>query len=457
MDSDAPDPLIVTQVSARVTPSDPPSDGPRTAPVPEPLAALIRVENRPAVPAVYLLRQGSCLIGAGHDMDIVVRDRTVSRVHVELTLVPEGVEVRDCGSHNGTYWLGQRIERVRLGLGSRIRIGETHVSLGVEDPTPGDAEADLASYGALHGASLPMRRTFALLRRLEGSLVTVLLQGEPGVGKTLVARALHEHSRVAAGPLVTLDCASVDRAYLRSELFGYRRGAFAGAATDRAGAFERAAQGTLFLKDVEELPLEVQPLLLGALETGAYQRVGETLERRARVRVLAATRRDLRAEVAAGRLREDLYERLGVVKIVLPPLRERPADVEELGRHYCEWLGLPAPSGQLARQLLSHSWPGNVRELKHALAAYAVLGALPAAPVPSVPAATAELEAGLRRLVDARAPYAEQKERLERVFLRVYIEQLLALTGGDRAEAARLSGLQRGHIERVLNRTREDD
>ena len=425
--------------------------GPPTNAVP--IAARIRVLNASAQPASYRLSHGLCRLGAGEGVDILLDDKTVSRVHAELELVREGVAVRDLGSRNGTYLYGQRIERATLSLGSTLRVGRVDVEiipdLSAEQLPPSQKE----SYGRLIGNSSAMRRVYSLLSRLEGSLANVLITGETGTGKELAARALHDHSHVASGPFVSINCGALEKSLARSELFGHVRGSFTGAVDSRAGAFEAANGGTLFLDEIGELPLDVQPLLLRTLEQGLVVRIGETEGRPVKVRLLAATHRDLKQLVHEQRFREDLYYRLMVVNVALPPLRERPEDLPLLARHFAEQSGTAAPPPELLNRLRSMRFPGNVRELRNVLEAHAAIGALPDAAATGEP----ELASVLRRSITLEQPYALQKERLLQLFLEVYVEALLVHTGGNQSEAARLSGLERSYLNRILRRKRHDD
>jgi DNA-binding NtrC family response regulator len=413
---------------------------------PPPLGALVRVIDTPAKPREFRLEVGACRLGAGRDADIVVADETVSRLHAELTLTPEGVLLTDLESRNGTYYLGQRVQRIALALGSRFRVGNTEISLECDRHTLDQLQpADITSYGDAIGVSTPMRRLFAVLLRLESSLSNVLLQGESGTGKELVARAIHDHSRVSSGPYVALNCGMVDRAFARSELFGHKKGAFTGAIENRIGAFEAASGGTLFLDEIGELPLDVQPALLRALESNTIVRLGESVERPVNVRVVAATNVDLGTAVEQKAFRADLFYRLAVVTLRLPPLRERPEDLDALARHFAEQLGSRIPA-ELMEELRRRAWPGNVRELRNALEAYHAVGNFEA----TVTAEPSELEVALSRWLNPTADYATQKQALLDAFQRVYLTALLRHTHGNQSEAARLSGLQRSYLGQLL-------
>jgi two-component system response regulator GlrR len=421
-------------------------------PVPAgPLGVILRVLNRPARPRAFRLAQGSCVCGAAPDADVVIADETVSRRHLELTLLPDGVRVRDLASHNGTWYVGQRIQEGVVGAGSTIRLGLAELRIepdrrAIEDET----SAELEGYGELAGASARIRRLYAILKRIESSLANVLIEGESGTGKELIARAIHERSAVASGPFVAVNCGALDRALVRSELFGHKRGAFTGALENHEGAFESARGGTLFLDEIGELPADVQPIFLRALELGVVTRVGENVDRHVNVRIIAATNRSLEAEMRAGRFREDLYFRLMVVPVSVPALREHPEDIEVLAAHFARSFGVEALPEDVLLELRAHPWPGNVRQLKNAIQTYSVLGTLPE----RATTRAAELDDWLLRLVNLDVPYTEQKDALLKSFLRVYLEALLARTGGNKSLAARVSGLERSYLNKVANQLR---
>jgi DNA-binding NtrC family response regulator len=431
-------------------------------PARRPLGAIVRVRGAPASPPERALGEGSCVLGAGENAHIIVDDPAVSRAHVELTLVPEGVAVRDLQSRNGTYYLGQRVESMVVTLGSRLRIGGAEIVVEPDlDALQNAPDAGGAGYRAMLGVSPAARRLFAILARLEGSLVSVLIQGESGSGKELVARALHQGSSISGGPLVAVNCGALPRELSLSELFGHTRGAFTGAVEARRGAFQAAHGGTLFLDEVGELPLDVQPVLLRALESGEVKVIGENEPRRVRVRVVSATNRDLQREVHAGRFREDLYYRLAVVKLEVAPLRERLEDMDILAQRFAAEAGLGALPPDVIQRLKRHSFPGNVRELRNVVEAYVALGALPDEAGPAVGGSgdaslqavrgdADALDAALRGSIDPAGSYQEQKEALVSRFTRLYLEMLLARTGGNQSEAARVSGVERSYLGKLL-------
>jgi DNA-binding NtrC family response regulator len=413
------------------------------------LPALIRVIGAKAMPSHRRLTHGSCIVGASATADVVVTDPEVSRRHVELSLVPEGIHVTDLGSRNGTFYLGQRVERMTLALGSRLRIGSAELVLDVDPDALADEDGAATAYRGLLGASAAMRKLFSLLVRLEGSLVNVLIEGESGVGKELVASALHRGSSLAAAPFVALNCGALSRELIASELFGHVRGAFTGALDARKGAFERAHGGTLFLDEIGELPLDVQPMLLRVLEAGELTPVGGNSSTKVKVRVLAATNRHLPDAVSDGSFREDLFFRLAVVTLRIPALRERMDDIALLASSFATSEGVGKLPDELIGELSGRLWPGNVRELKNAIRAYAALGDLPEQR--RTPHHDA-LDDALAQVVDASRPYAEQKDEVALRFTKIYLDHLLRRTGGNQTDAARIAGLDRGYLGKLLAR-----
>jgi len=414
---------------------------------PPPLAVVVRVSGVPVSAAETRLSKGRVVLGAGDKADVVLDDKAVSRRHVELSLVPEGVFVRDLESRNGTYYQGHRIERMVLSPGSRITLGSAEVALDADVASLGEAGEE-TSYRGLLGTSTAMRRLFTILGRLEGSLVSVLVEGESGVGKELIARAIHEGSQVAAGPLVVVNCGAIGRELVLSELFGHAKGAFTGANEARIGAFEAAHDGTLFLDEIGELPLDVQPVLLRALESGEVKPLGENATRQVKVRLVAATNRDLAEEVAEGRFREDLFYRLAVVRLGVPPLAERLDDVPLLAASFARQAGAGELPPDVIEQLSTRTWPGNARELKNAVLAYLAIGVLPESNL----GPGGLLEMALQQAIDLDEPYQDQKERFTALFSRLYFEALLDKAGGNQSEAARIGGVERSYLRKLLDK-----
>lgn len=376
------------------------------------------------------------VIGSGPEAGLRLDDATVSRAHVELTPKPFGVAVRDLGSKNGTLVGGVRVQEALIDAETDLALGRTVVRVLVSDADEGEAPAQ-PTFGGLIGSSPAMRRLFGLLTRAAASDATVLLAGETGTGKGEVARALHQASARARAPFVTLDCGAIAPQLIESELFGHVRGAFTGAVGERLGLATEAQGGVLFLDEVGELPLELQPRLLRLLETRAVRRVGDQRDRQLDVRVIAASHRSLREEVRAGRFREDLYFRLAVVELTVPPLRERREDTLPLALHFVGQKGLAgftfAPS--LVERFASYGWPGNVRELRNVVER--VL-----AGVGPEPAASEEVP----------ATFKEAKERVVDAFTREYLLALLARHDGNISAVAREAGLNRNHVAVLMEK-----
>jgi len=410
---------------------------------------VLKVIDGPDVGRSIAVDVGRLTIGADQHCDFVMTDPTVSSVHAEVALMPQGIRFRDLGSTNGIHFLGTRITDAVLQPGSVLSLGKS--SLAIVAPQPANLEPLAeSSYGSLLGESLAMRRLFSLLRRLEGSELTVLIDGETGSGKTAAAEMIHARSS-REGPLVTVDCAAISAELIQSELFGHRRGAFTGAVDDRKGAIEAAHGGTLLLDQIGDLPLHLQPTLLRFLETHKVQPIGATAPREVDVRVLATSSHDLEREVRAQRFRADLYYRITIGRVRVPPLRERPEDILPLARRFLEELGASGPSAALGAQradslspadaatLQSYHWPGNVRQLRNAMLQLVTLGTL----FPEQVAAPRAEE---------RVDFHTAKARLVERFEQTYLEQLLREQRGNMSAAARESGVARHHLRALLKK-----
>ena len=393
-------------------------------------------------------------VGSSADCGLVLADPTVSRYHLEVHHGPDGLALVDLGSRNGTFVGALRIERAVVPPGTRVRIGAS--TLIVEDAgarsVPGAAAAEPLPGLVAHSPA--MREVAALARRLAAVQTSVLIEGETGVGKEVVARAIHDLGPRRAGPFVVVDCGSMPATLIAAQLFGHEKGAFTGADARRAGAFERADGGTLFLDEIGELPLDLQPALLGVLERHRFTRVGGAEPVDVDVRVLAATHRDLRGEVNAGAFRADLYFRLAVARVVIPPLRDRPEDLEPLVASLVERFTGVAPSGgdhPLAAAmdaLRRQRWPGNVRELRNVVEAAVVLGELPdgagAASAPPSPLSSGPAA--------ALPSYRDAKAAALAAFERTYLAELLARAGGNVSAAARAANMDRPYLIQLLRR-----
>ncbi len=394
-------------------------------------------------------------VGTDPELDLVLTDPTVSRHHCELSIRRHGIRIRESGSSNGTWLDATRIYEVEVPSGTLVRVGQTTLRVTTAEDTVQIPLSGHNRFGALLGRSAKMREVFAILERVGPTDVTVLLEGESGTGKELAAEGVHAVSPRADGPFVVFDCGAVPRDLVESALFGHVRGAFTGAVADRAGVFEEADGGTLFLDEIGELPLDLQPKLLRALEKREIVRVGENERRTVDVRIVAATNRSLDAEVNAGRFREDLFYRIAVVKVTLPPLRSRSQDIPMLVEHFLKRLAPPAgPAPTLPAEVLEglsgRPWRGNVRELKNVVErAVALAGS--GGEVEAVDA-RASSPGDVDTTSLAQLPYHEARERLLVSFERSYFRAALEAAGGNVSAAARTTGVSRTLLHRLMKR-----
>jgi DNA-binding NtrC family response regulator len=333
-----------------------------------PLALALRLpDNR-----ILTLGPRILTIGKNSRCDVVIHDSTVSGLHCRVIPTRDGWIVRDAASTNGTYVGGVRVESALLTDGVALTLGRTRLSITRVIATPAETTARIGIDGVLVGDSPSMIGVREAIRRHAPSRHPVLIQGETGSGKELVARMLHDYSPRARGPFVAVNAGAIAPDLVESELFGHERGAFTGAMTRRRGVFEEASGGTLFLDELGELPLAQQAKLLRVLETREVRRIGGEGTIKVDFRIVCATHRDLAARAAEGTFRADLRYRLDVLRVALPPLRERTTDIEGLARHLLARIG--DETGRMKRlddaalsALIAHDWPGNVRELYGAL------------------------------------------------------------------------------------------
>jgi DNA-binding NtrC family response regulator len=394
------------------------------------------------------------VVGTDPKCDLVLSDDRVSGRHVELAPIESRFSVRDLESTNGTWYEGSRIAEVTVPAGSTLLAGRTALRIEPEAQVIDLPPSQARRFGELVGESLAMREVFAVLERVAISDATLLVEGETGTGKELVARAVHDASPRRRGPFVAVDCGALPEGLLESELFGHVRGAFTGAATTRAGMLVRADGGTLFLDELGRITPTLQARLLRVLEERVVRPLGGDTERAVDVRVIAASRDDLDAEVAAGRFRADLMYRLAVVRVALPPLRTRREDIPLLARELLRRRGFAdeVPEGPNLDRLLAHGWAGNVRELRNVIDRAIAL----------VPGATRFAELAIR--VDPGAiagdglavrtdlSYADAKAAVLHDFERRYLTDVLARTGGNISAASRESGIDRKHLRTLARR-----
>jgi DNA-binding NtrC family response regulator len=389
-------------------------------------------------------------VGTEPGNDLVLTDPTVSRHQASIRATARGFELRDLGSTNGTVLGGYRIFSALVEPGALIGVGQTTVRFELVDE---QVSADLSTrerFGRAIGASPEMRRVFGLLEKFAATDATILLDGETGTGKELLAEAIHHESRRAAGPFVIVDCGAIPPTLIESELFGHVRGSFTGAVDNRVGALESARGGTLFLDEIGELPLASQPALLRALEDRTCKRVGDNSRISLDMRVVAATHRDLRQEVNRGRFRADLFYRLAVLRVRVPALRERREDIPLLVRFFHEQLaGSDVLPPDLVTALARQDWPGNVRELRSAVQRAVVLGD---ANGWRDAGAADSIDSSFGSDFDLTMTYGGAKERAVARWERHYVRRLLEEFDGKLARAARAVGMSRNHLRTLAER-----
>jgi transcriptional regulator with PAS, ATPase and Fis domain len=404
----------------------------------------VRVEN------------GFARVGSASASDLSLADFTVSRVHCEIRVNPTAIAIKDCGSTNGTYVEGVNVRLGEVRPGAAVRVGTSVFRIESVDGSSVVPISDSDSFGELVGASLEMRQVYAILERIAPTNATLLVEGETGTGKDVAARSLHAASSRAAGPFVPVDCGAIPENLIESELFGHVKGAFSGAVNDRRGVFEEAHGGTLFLDEIGEMPLAVQSKLLRAIETRSIRRVGGNTEKPVDVRIVAATNRPLAVCANQGTFREDLYYRLAVVEVTLPPLRSRVDDIPRLANHFFARFsgsGATLPDAFVAT-LARRGWPGNVRELRNFIERSVSLGSIhadsarmrtPSEPPPSLPFT-------MESFVPLHLPLKDARQAWTESFESVYVRSMLKKTGGNLTRAAELAGVNRRFMQRLLAR-----
>jgi transcriptional regulator with GAF, ATPase, and Fis domain len=399
------------------------------------------------------------LIGQSAACEIQLADPMVSRRHAAIELDGDRLRVFDLGSTNGTFVDRVGVVEAHLDDGFVLRVGGTAIRVSREAHAPPVELPASTAFGRMIGASREMRRLYRLCERLALSDVPVVIEGETGTGKEVLAEALHEQGARKNGPYVVFDCTAVPANLVESELFGHERGAFTGALATRKGYFEQAHGGTLLIDEIGDLEPALQPKLLRALERGEIRRVGGDRPIRVDVRILAATRRDLDHEVQAGRFRDDLFHRLAVARIELPPLRERRGDITTLAKHF--WSSLGGDPRELTPDMTARwedmRWPGNVRELRNTVARRIALGDL------AGQATTAETErTGARggdvdvieELLQKDLPLVQARRYVMEAFEQRYLERVLTRHGGNVTKAAVASGVARRHFQRLRARSK---
>ncbi len=420
----------------------------------------------------YIFDQDVITVGAAPGNDLVVEDARVSREHCRIVHEPSGYLVEDMSSTNGTSVNRVRIREAFIRSGAVLGLGGVEIRFQTFDERVELTPSSRDAFGPVLGRSRKMREVFSVLERIAPTNSTVVLEGETGSGKEVVARALHSRSLRAKEPFVVFDCSAVPHELIESELFGHEKGSFTGAMQSRQGLFEIAQGGTLFLDEIGELSLDLQPKLLRALEHREIRRVGSNRATKVDVRLVAATNRNLEEEVRAGRFRDDLYYRISVVRITLPGLRERREDIPLLARHFLRQApfnrgpgGEPRVKGmsdEAALVLMEYHWPGNVRELLNVVeraTSFAdgdliELDALP----PHMLAATrrgtqgrkdrTEPNIGVRPLTT----FKDAKEAWIDRFEQEYLQALLNRNRGSLSAAAREADLDRKYLRKLVRK-----
>ena len=414
------------------------------------LRILGRESEELAIPPIGIV------VGADPSADVTLDDAAVSRRHCTIVPTEGGFDVADLGSKNGTYLDGVALTRATVPAGAILRIGTSLLQLLPQEVAVELEPSRSSSFGSMFGESTAMRQVFAVLERAATSSAPILFIGESGTGKELAARAVHDHSPRRDRPFVVFDCGASTETLIESDLFGHKKGAFTGAVSDREGAFARAHGGTLFLDEIGDLPLALQPKLLRLLEAGEFTPLGAESSSKNDVRIVAATHRNLWDEVGRGGFRGDLYYRLAVVEVHLPPLRQRLADIPELVRRFLAGHGVAASdiAGPNLERLCSYHWPGNVRELRNVIARAVALAAPGAsfADMPILLRAAAAAEAAPGEAIRADRPFHQAKEELISNFERHYLQDLMRQCGGNIAQAARTAGVERKYLYKLLEK-----
>ncbi|HPS08377.1 MAG TPA: sigma 54-interacting transcriptional regulator [Kiritimatiellia bacterium] len=409
----------------------------------------------------FVVNRDTFTIGSGSHNDLTIEDSTVSKRHCEIVVEQTGYLIRDLDSTNGTLVQGVRVSSAHLAPGSEIQLGKTRI---VFCPLQEANDIPLShneAFGAMMGRSVPMRRIFYLAETYSPADVTVMITGETGTGKEILAEEIHNHSSRRDKPFIVIDCAAISKELIESELFGHVKGAFTGANADRQGAFELADGGTVFLDEIGDLSPDLQPKLLRVLEKREIKRVGCNKVRKINVRIISATNRNLANEVNEGRFREDLYYRLSVVHLELPPLRRRREDVPLLVKRFLVDLHGEDAITQLAdfdrtmEILKRHEWPGNVRELRNLieLAFYSERRPVDLSAFLSL----GNLRAGRKNnepevVFSADKPFKDAKNDLIEEFEKAYLNELLARNKQNISRSAREAGIERAYLQRLIRK-----
>jgi transcriptional regulator with PAS, ATPase and Fis domain len=410
----------------------------------------------------FFVNRDTYTIGSGDHNDLVIGDSTVSKRHCEIIVEESGYQIRDLDSTNGTMVQGVRVSSAHLAPGAEIQIGKSRI---VFCPLQDSNDIPLSSkeaFGKMLGRSIPMRRIFYLAETYSPSDATIMITGETGTGKEVLAEEIHNHSNRKNKPFIVIDCAAISKDFMESEIFGHVKGAFTGANSDRQGAFELADGGTVFLDEIGDLLPDLQPKLLRVLEKREIRRVGSNDLRKIDVRIISATNRNLANEVNENRFREDLYYRLSVVHLELPPLRRRKDDIPLIVKKFLTTLHGDDALSQVADLdvtmdvLKRHEWPGNVRELRNLvelafysekrpvdLSSFLSFGSLRAGRKPND-------EPDMSFTTDR--PFKDAKNDLIEEFEKAYLNDLLARNRQNISQSAREAGIERAYLQRLIRK-----
>ncbi len=431
----------------------------------------------------YVFDQNVINIGTLEDNDIILADETVSRHHCRIVQEDDDYVVIDLGSTNGTFINGVRIRDAFLAPGLTLTVGNTQIQFSSVDEQVPVVPSASETFGDIVGRSLKMREIFGILEKIAPTSATVVIEGETGTGKEVVARTIHKMSKRADKEMIVFDCGAVPESLIESELFGHEKGSFTGALMTRKGLFEMAQGGTIFLDELGELSIDLQPKLLRVLEQREVRRVGSNKSIPVNVRVVAATNRDLESEVRAGRFREDLFYRLSVVRLNLPALRERSEDIPLLVTHFLNRLdfnqtadGSPRvkqASADALSALQRYEWPGNVRELVNVIeraCSFAESDILQLEDLPDY--ITGNVSSGHRPALHgnpsdpppneglevpdknelSELPFKDAKEEWISSFERDYILELLRRHNGNISQASREADIDRKYFRKLMTK-----
>ena len=409
----------------------------------------------------FIVNRDVFTIGSGSRNDLKIDDTTVSKRHCEIIVDESGYQIKDLNSTNGTLVQGVRVDSAHLAPGSEIKIGKVRI---VFCPLQDSSDIPLSrneAFGCMLGKSIPMRRIFYLAETYSPTDATIMITGETGTGKEILAEEIHNHSNRSDKQFIVIDCAAISKELIESELFGHVKGSFTGAHADRQGAFELANGGTIFLDEIGDLSPDLQPKLLRVLEKREIRRVGSNKVRKIDVRIISATNRNLSTEVNENRFREDLFYRLSVVHLELPSLRHRRDDVPLLIKRFLADLHGEDAADQIADFdrtmdiLKRHEWPGNVRELRNLielafysekrpvdLSGFLSLGHLRAGITASEPEINFETD----------RPFKDAKSELIENFERTYLNDLLERNKQNISRSAREAGIERAYLQRLVRK-----